>query len=60
VTVRALPEKETSRLEASVRRNYNFGPPLYLLATLAAPFSVWLCLGICSALRIFWAITTRE
>ena len=41
-------------------RSYNLGPPLYLLAAVAAPFSIWICLGICSALWIFWTITTRE
>jgi uncharacterized membrane protein len=43
-----------------LRGGYNLGPPLYLVATLVAPFSIWLCLGICSALWIFWAVTTHE
>jgi uncharacterized membrane protein len=43
-----------------LKSGYNLGPPLYLAATLAAPFSVWLSLGICTGLWIFWAVTTRE
>jgi uncharacterized membrane protein len=43
-----------------LRRDYRFGPPAYLLATLAAPFSPWLAMLICTALWIFWAATTRE
>ena len=42
------------------RRDYKLGPPLYLLAAAAAPFSAWLSLGICTALWIFWAVSTRE
>ena len=49
--------------EAQVRRlrkNYGFGPPLYLLAAIAAPFSPWAAMGICTALWIFWAAMTRN
>ena len=45
---------------ARLRKSYRLGPPLYLAATLAAPFSAWLAMGICSALWIVWAATTRE
>ena len=44
----------------SLRSGYNLGPPLYLAAALVAPVSVWVSLGICSALWIFWAVTTKE
>lgn len=43
-----------------LRRDYRFGPPLYLAAALAAPVSAWLAMGICTGLWIFWALTTRE
>jgi uncharacterized membrane protein len=43
-----------------LRRSYRLGPPLYLAATIAGPFSPWLAMGICSALWIVWAATTRE
>jgi uncharacterized membrane protein len=43
-----------------LRRSYRLGPPLYLLATLAAPFSPWLAMAICTGLWILWAVTTRE
>jgi len=45
---------------ASIRRNYLAGPPLYLAATIAAPFSPWLAMAICTGLWIFWAASTRE
>ena len=38
------------------RKDYRLGPPLYLLATIAAPFSPALSMGICTALWIFWAV----
>ena len=45
---------------ARLRRSYRLGPPLYLLATVAAPFNRWVTMGICTALWILWAATTRE
>jgi uncharacterized membrane protein len=45
---------------ARLRRDYRYGPPGYLAAFIAAPFSPMLSLGICTALWIFWAITTGE
>lgn len=49
--------------QATVRRlrgSYRLGPPLYLLATIVAPFSPWLAMAICTGLWILWAVTTRE
>ena len=43
-----------------LRRSYRLGPPVYLAAAIAGPFSPWLAMGICSALWIVWAVTTRE
>jgi uncharacterized membrane protein len=43
-----------------LRRSYAFGPPLYLLAFLAAFVDVRLSLGICTALWIFWAATITK
>jgi uncharacterized membrane protein len=45
---------------ARLRRDYRFGPPSYLAATAAAAFSPLLSMGICTALCIFWALTTRD
>ena len=53
------PEAKLATVER-LRRSYRFGPPLYLAAALAGPFSPWLAMGICSALWIVWAVTTRE
>ena len=49
--------------QATVRRlsrSYWAGPPLYLLATVTAPFFPLTAIGICTALWIFWAAMTRE
>jgi uncharacterized membrane protein len=43
-----------------LRRTYSIGPPLYLLATIAAPFSRWLSMGICTALWLYWVVTARR
>lgn len=43
-----------------LRRSYWAGPPLYLLAAIVAPFSPWTGMGICTALWILWAATTRD
>jgi uncharacterized membrane protein len=43
-----------------IRKSYRYGPPLYLIAALAAPVRPWLCLAICTALWIFWAAMTRD
>jgi uncharacterized membrane protein len=43
-----------------LRRSYRLGPPFYLAAAIAAPFSPWLAMAICTALWIFWAATTRD
>jgi uncharacterized membrane protein len=52
----AAPESTVLRL----RRDYRLGPPAYLVAVAAAPFSPWLAMLICTALWVFWAATTRE
>jgi len=41
-------------------RSYMFGPPLYLLATLAAFVDARLSLAICTGLWIFWATTITK
>ncbi len=45
---------------ARLRKSYRLGPPLYLAATVGGLFSPWLAMGICTALWIVWAATTRE
>jgi uncharacterized membrane protein len=51
----ALPE-----IGRRLRNCYMVGTPLYSLATIVAPFSPRASLGICSALWIFWTITSVE
>ena len=43
-----------------LQRSYWAGPPLYLLATLTAPFFPLAAIAICTALWISWAVMTRE
>ena len=45
---------------ARLRKSYRLGPPLYLAATVGGLLSPWLAMGICTALWIVWAATTRE
>ena len=45
---------------AKTCHEYTFGPPLYLLATLAAFVDVRLSLLICTILWIFWATTIAK
>jgi uncharacterized membrane protein len=52
-----LSEKASEEFVAKTCHSYMFGPPLYLLATLAAVVDVRLSLVICTALWIFWATT---
>jgi uncharacterized membrane protein len=44
----------------TISRNYRLGTPLYLVATAAAFFSVYISIGICTALWVFWAATTKN
>ncbi|MGA2300225.1 MAG: hypothetical protein ABSG77_05975 [Candidatus Acidiferrum sp.] len=41
-------------------RSYRYGPPLYLVATLAALVDARLSLAICTGLWIFWATTITK
>ena len=41
-------------------RNYMFGPLFYGIAFVGAFFDVRLCLGICTALWIYWAATAMQ
>jgi uncharacterized membrane protein len=43
-----------------ITRNYMFGPPLYLSATVSAFVSTYVSVGICFGLWVFWAVTTKE
>jgi uncharacterized membrane protein len=53
------PEASRSTVQR-LRKSYRLGPPMYLAAAIAAPFSPWLCMSICTALWILWAVTTRD
>ncbi len=55
-----LDPNASSATIARLRKSYRLGPPLYLAATIGGLFSPWLAMGICTALWIVWAATTRE
>jgi hypothetical protein len=40
-------------------RRYRLGPPLYVIATVASFVHVFLAVGICAALAIFWLVSGR-
>lgn len=54
-----LPSTPQSVVERSCR-NYLFGPLFYGFALAGAFYDVRLCLGICTALWIFWAATAMQ
>jgi len=45
---------------AKTRRDYMFGPPMYLMATVSAFLDDRLSLAICTLLWIFWATTITK
>ncbi len=55
-----LDPKASAERVRRFRRDYKFGPPLYALAAVAAPFSPMLAMGIFTALWIFWAFSTGD
>ena len=50
------PQETIDRID----RNYRYGTPMYLVATLGAAVSPHVTLGICTALWVFWAFTATE
>jgi len=52
-----LSRNASMEFVAKTCHSYIFGPPLYLLATLAALLDARFSLAICTALWIFWATT---
>lgn len=54
-----LPSTPQSVVERSCR-NYLFGPLFYGFALAGAFYDVRLCLGICTALWIYWAATAMQ
>lgn len=55
-----LSPRASQQTIGRLRRSYWAGPPLYLAATVTAPFFPQAAIGICTALWIFWAAMTRE
>jgi uncharacterized membrane protein len=55
-----LSRNASQKFIETTLRNYRIGPPLYLLATISAFVDARLCLGICTALWIYWAAITSK
>jgi hypothetical protein len=45
---------------AKITRSYRNGIPIYLVATLSAFLSVYVTMGICTALWIYWCAVARD
>jgi len=54
-----LSRGASAKFIEATHRSYRMGPPLYLLATLAAFVDARLSLGICTVLCIYWAAVIR-
>jgi hypothetical protein len=54
-----LSQNASVKFIEDTHRRYRMGPPLYLLATLAAFVDARLSLGICAGLLIYWTAVTR-
>ncbi|MGB2626899.1 MAG: TMEM175 family protein [Candidatus Acidiferrum sp.] len=50
----------TDQLIAQSCRNYLFGPLFYAIAFVAAFFDVRICMGMCTALWIYWTATAMR
>lgn len=58
---RALLKKEISEATIEkITKNYSLGIPLYLAAFAASFVSIYLAIGICTALWIFWCLTVKD
>ena len=55
-----LSRNASQKFIETTLRNYRIGPPLYVLATIAAFIDARLSLGICTALWIYWAAITGK
>jgi uncharacterized membrane protein len=55
-----LARNASAKFIENTHRSYRLGPPLYLLAMLSAIIDARLCLGICTALWIYWAVAVRD
>jgi uncharacterized membrane protein len=58
---RSLLKKEISEATLEkITKNYSLGIPLYLAAFAASFVSIYLAIGICTALWIFWCVTVKD
>jgi uncharacterized membrane protein len=53
---RLLSLRHNAQSVAAITRQYNFGPPLYLITFLLAFVSVWASIGMCTGLALFFSL----
>ena len=58
---RSLLKKEISEAAlGKITKNYSLGIPLYLAAFGASFVNIYLAIGICTALWVFWCVTVKD
>jgi uncharacterized membrane protein len=58
---RSLLKKEVSGAALEkITKNYSLGIPLYLAAFGSSFFNIYLAIGICTALWVFWCVTVKD
>ncbi len=58
---RSLLKKEISEAALEkITKNYSLGIPLYLAAFGASFVNIYLAIGICTALWVFWCVTVKD
>lgn len=58
---RSLLKKEISEDSIEkITKNYSLGIPLYLAAFAASFVNIYLAIGICTALWVFWCVTVKD
>jgi uncharacterized membrane protein len=55
-----LKEDVSEDVLQKITKNYSLGTPLYLAAFAGTFVSIYLALGICTALWIFWSVTVKD
>jgi uncharacterized membrane protein len=61
ISDRSILKKEISEVAlAKITQNYTLGIPLYLAAFGASFISIYLAIGICTGLWVFWCVTVRD
>jgi uncharacterized protein YybS (DUF2232 family) len=55
-----LKDGISEQILRKITKNYTLGIPLYLAAFGASFVSIYLAIGICTALWVFWCVTVKD